>query len=113
MKKGFSRRGETASLDNALGESGKEAPAVDFDAGVKLEFHGSSVTSDAGLVAVGADGWREPDSTLCGGNLRPPVLPNLSSQIPLPMMGVWKWKCAANWPLSLAQPYREPNGRNG
>ena len=42
-----------------MGEARKEALRVDFDSQIKLEFHGASVTSDAGLVA-----YRELDEML-------------------------------------------------
>ena len=49
----------TARLDKAMGESGKDALRVDFDANLKLEFHGSNVTSDGGLIP-----YRELDDVL-------------------------------------------------
>ena len=42
-----------------MGEARKEALRVGFDSQIKLEFHGASVTSDAGLVA-----YRELDESL-------------------------------------------------
>ena len=42
-----------------MGESGKDALRVDFDANLKLEFHGSNVTSDGGLIP-----YRELDDVL-------------------------------------------------
>lgn len=42
-----------------MGETRKEALRVGFDSQIKLEFHGASVTSDAGLVA-----YRELDEAL-------------------------------------------------
>ena len=42
-----------------MGEARKDALRVDFDRSVKLEFHGSTVSSDAGLLAC-----RELDEAL-------------------------------------------------
>ena len=41
-----------------MGEAYKDALRVDFDRSVKLEFHGSTVSSDAGLLA-----YRELDES--------------------------------------------------
>ena len=45
--------------ENPMGEARKDALRLDFDRRLKVEFHGTKVTSDAGMLA-----YRELDDAL-------------------------------------------------
>ena len=50
---------DCSDLENPMGETSRDALKVNFDKKLKLEFHGTKVTSDAGLLA-----YRELDEVL-------------------------------------------------